>query len=96
VAEEEELLELLAAGVEAAAWVEELEGVGVEDEDVWMNSAGATEGVGVGVAVDEGVGVDEGVALLLELWQASGGATPAAHRRVPSAIPLQTSSALMR
>lgn len=92
MAEEEELLELLAAGVEEAAWVEELVGVEVADEEVWRNSAGATEGVGVGV----GVGVDEGVALLLELWQAPGGATPAAHKRVPSAIPLQTSSALMR
>lgn len=94
MAEEEELLELLAAGVEATAWVDELEDVEVADEEVWRNSAGATEGVGVGVGVE--VGVDEGVALLLELWQAPGGATPAAHKRVPSAIPLQTSSALMR
>ena len=94
---EEEPPELLLPeelGVEAGA-DDELEGsaeeVGVEedeDEDS-RNSAGWTEGVGVGV------GVEVGVELLEELWQASGGATPLAHKRVPSAIPLQTSAALI-
>ena len=94
---EEEPPELLLPeelGVEAGA-DDELEGsaeeVGVEedeDEDS-RNSAGWTEGVGVGV------GVEVGVELLEKPWQASGGATPLAHKRVPSAIPLQTSAALI-
>ena len=90
---EEEPPELLLPeelGVEAGA-DDELEGVAEEvgvDED-WANSAGWTDGVGVGV------GVEEGVALLEKPWQASGGAAPLAHRRVPSAIPLQTSAALI-
>lgn len=80
-AEEEPLLEL------------EAEELGASDEDseedeagVWANPAGAAVGEGVGV----GVGVEDE-----ELWQASGGAWPLAHWRVPSAMPLQTSSALI-
>lgn len=88
-----EALELLLL---LAAWVDELEAFEVldsaEDAGVWMNWAASGVGVGVGVEVGVGVGVDEE---LLELWQASGGAWPLSHLRVPSAMPLQTSSALI-